>query len=415
MLNDVEVLYGKGLYDQCHELLNRCRQAARGDESYDLLLATLSWEIRLAYAESDVEQLHKVAEEREQILRIQQNLAEYFQISLSLLELERANGWLRDARARESLERIMRHPLMQSEAQALSFKAKTIFYNSWNVACALNGDRETSYVYAHRYLELLEANEEFVRDNQRSYVTALSNAVSAAFRVRRFDEMWTYLRRLEDFPTDSPELRARILGSIYHHTLNAYVGTGDFDTGATQIERMQTTLEAYAEHIAGTTHKAITYLMAYVQFGAGNYSASLALLQDILNESRNDTRQDIQKAARILSLIIHHELGNTDLIPYVVRSTYRMLSNRNQLDRVDRTILALLRKLPSILSGADLLRAFIEARNELIEASANPDDYRLLRYIDLDAWLTSKIDRRRFADIVRARSLPQCSYAATAA
>jgi hypothetical protein len=415
MLHDVEVLFAKGLYEQCHELLARCRQAGARDEAYDLLLATLSWEIRLAYSQSDVERLHALAEERDRILRIQQNLAEYFKISLSLLELERANGWLRDARARESLEAIMHHPLMASETSALSFKAKTIYFNSWNVACALNGDREASYAYARRYLELLEANPDFILLNQRSYITALSNAASAAFRVRRFEEMTELLRKLETFPTDSSELRARILGSIYHHTLNACVATGDFENGAAQVERMLATLDSYRDHIATPTRKVITYLMAYVLFGAGDYSGSLALLQDILNESRNDTRQDIQKAARILSLIIHHELGNTDLVPYVVRSTYRLLSNRDQLDRVDRTILSLLRKLPSILSGADLVRAFEAAREELAAAAATPDEYRLLRYIDLDAWLTSKIDRRGFAEIVRARSALQETYSASAA
>lgn len=415
MLHDVEVLYAKGLYEQCHELLARCSQAAGRDEAYDLLLATLAWQIRLAYAESDVERLRELADERDRVLRIEQNLAEYFRISLTLLELERANGWLRDAKARETLELVMRDPLMQSEASALSFKAKAIFFNSWNVACALNGDRESSYAYARRYLELLDAHPEFARNNQRSYITALSNAVSGAFRVRRFDEMWEYLRRLEAFPTDSVELRARILSSIYHHTLNAYVATGDFEGGAEQVDRIRTTLATISQSMPATTRKAIAYLMAYVQFGAGRYSESLALLQDILNESRNDTRQDIQKAARILSLIIHHELGNTDLVPYIVRSTYRLLSNRDQLDRVDRTVLTLLRKLPSMVTSADLMQAFVEAREELSRASISPDDYRLLRYIDLDAWLTSKIDRRGFAEIVRARSAPQCSYSATAA
>lgn len=415
MLHDVEVLFAKGLFDQCHELLARCRQAALRDESYDLLLATLSWEIRLAYTASDVDALLKLADERESVLLIEQNLAEYFRISLSLLDLERSNGWLRDARAREMLESIMNHPLMLSESNALSFKAKTIFFNSWNVASALNGDRDASYAYARRYLELLDTNPDFVRSNQRSYVTALSNAVSAAFRIRRFEDMWEHLHKLETFATDSTELKARILGSIYHHTLNAYLATGDFEKGAEQIDRIRMSLEAYREHLPASTSKAITYLMAYVQFGAGRYTEALALLQDILNESRNDTRQDIQKAARILSLIIHHELGNTELIPYIVRSTYRLLSNRDQLDRVDRSVLALLRKLPSMMSGAELTTAFIEARDEMAQASANPDDFRLLRYIDLDAWFTCKIDRRSFADVVRSRSTPHASYAASAA
>ena len=415
MLHDVEVLFAKGLYDQCHELLARCRQSASRDESYDLLLATLSWEIRLAYTKSDVERLHELAEERERVLRIEQNLSDYFRISLTLLELERANGWLRDSKARETLDGITRHSLMQCETSALSFKAKSIYFNCWNVACALNGDREASYAYACRYLELLEAHPEYIRDNQRSYVTALSNAISAAFRIRRYDEMWACLRKLETFPTDSAELRGRILGSIYHHTLNAHVATGDFEGGAEKIERIRATLDAYREHMPQSTRKVIDYLMAYVQFGAGRYRESLALLQDILNEGRNDTRQDIQKAARILSLIIHHELGNTDLIPYIVRSTYRLLSNREQLDDVDRTVLALLRKLPSLASSTDLMRAFAETREQMARTMADPDDFRLLRYIDLDAWLTSKIDRRDFADIVRARSHARSLYPASAA
>ncbi len=403
-MHEVEVLYNKGLYSQCSEILSRTRPPAYQHELFDQLLAILGWETRLAYATGAVERLHSLADEREQILEMSHNLNLFFKISLQLLEIERTNGWLRDERSRQAIQEIAGNPLMASEERALSFKAKTTFYNSWTVIHALLGDHEGAYRSAIDYLQLLESRPEYVSDNSRSYISALSNAISACFRLRKFDEMRGYMKTLESVPTDSEEVKARIQSMIFHHTLNTYVSSGDFVEGRAHVRTIIPALEESAAYLNDDSRMALYYLMAYLCFGAGDHAMALELLGIILNGPGSAARQDIQKASKILVLLIHFELGNHEIIPYAARSAYRFMHSREQMQEVERCVLGLLRRLSSVSSSRDVLKLFTQTRERLARLSMHQPEQGVLKYIDIGSWLQSKIEKTTFASVVRAKS-----------
>jgi hypothetical protein len=144
----------------------------------------------------------------------------------------------------------------------------------------------------------------------------------------------------------------------------------------------------------------LLYSGAYINFALGDFNRSLDLINTILDRIGNDSRLDIQKATRILNLIVHFELGHNELLPYVIRSTYRYLRKREQLYPAERQLLRLLRRLPSINTARDLIKLFGDTREQLDTRIEGDDDTDSMGYFDVRAWLDAKIQQQSFAEVV---------------
>ena len=403
LMQDVEILYARGLYLQCRDLLARARALAASGEMFELGMIVVSWQIRIAYALHDLPLVRELAQEKERLLEGASNLNAYFNISIELYDLDRTGGWLLDRSAGERIERLRNNPLLRDAENAGSFRARLVYYNSHDVIAALTGDINASYENARQYLALIESKPEWLAENTRNHIAALSNAASACFRMHRFSEMNAYLKQLEELPAAIPALRARVQTSIYRHTLNRHVVAGEFAEALGHLDAIGAGLGAMNGEVDVAAKGTIRYLMAYACFGAGEYRKSLEIVNDILSASDPDARLDIQKAARILNLILHFELGNNDILPYVIRSTYRYLQKRDQLHHAERCLLSLLRRLPGVSSRAELPGLFQSVLVQLESAGSDPADHALLRYIDLSSWLRSKLGAGEFAELVARR------------
>ena len=68
---------------------------------------------------------------------------------------------------------------------------------------------------------------------------------------------------------------------------------------------------------------------------------------DYLNKIINwkvDLRTDLQCYARLLHLIAHYELGNFDMLEYLIKSVYRFMAKMENLSLVEEEIFKFLRK-----------------------------------------------------------------------
>jgi len=106
-------------------------------------------------------------------------------------------------------------------------------------------------------------------------------------------------------------------------------------------------------------------------------------------------------------MVIHFELGNFDSLEYEVRSTYRYLYKRQKLFKLEDLLLHFIRKdLPKSFSEKKLINAFALLKEKIEKITAN-DFYekKALSYFNFIAWLESKINKKKYADVVRTIKL----------
>ena len=109
------------------------------------------------------------------------------------------------------------------------------------------------------------------------------------------------------------------------HKINKYFITGRFTEGVEIIPEIAADLEKYEEFLDTHSVTIFYYKFACMYFGDEDYTKTVYWLNKIINSKDVNIRSDIHGFARILNLISHWELNNTELVDYYIRSAYRYL------------------------------------------------------------------------------------------
>jgi hypothetical protein len=104
----------------------------------------------------------------------------------------------------------------------------------------------------------------------------------------------------------------------------------------------------------------------------------------------------------LLHLIAHYELGNFELLEYLIKSVYRYMAKMKNLSLVEEEMFKFLRH--SFHVGASALKPeFENLLKKLKEFEGNPLETRAFAYLDVISWLESKINRVHVQDVIREK------------
>ena len=116
-------------------------------------------------------------------------------------------------------------------------------------------------------------------------------------------------------------------------------------------------------------------------------------LNNILN-SKQKVRQDIHFFARLLNIIIHYELENFDFSQYLIKSSKHYFSKIEDTFEIFDISIKYFRKLLRIHDHFDKVEELENFHSEVIKITNN--NIVLLNYLNLEAWLISKITNVNF-------------------
>ena len=180
-----------------------------------------------------------------------------------------------------------------------------------------------------------------------------------------------------------------------------YQSCGEFEKALPKIDEVLKGFETYDNKVSKEQQIIFNYSIAYTYFGAEQYSKALFWNNKVLNDNEPNLRQDIYSYARLFNLVIHYELGNFDLMEYILKSTMRYLNKRQRDYDIEVLVLGYMKKIARAQFEKDARPVFEEFQREL-ESSVNPDtDQALLAYFDYLAWVRSKIEGISYAEAIR--------------
>jgi len=104
----------------------------------------------------------------------------------------------------------------------------------------------------------------------------------------------------------------------------------------------------------------------------------------------------------LLHLIAHYELGNFQLLEYLIKSVYRYMAKMENMSGVEEEVFAFLRR--SFHVGAHALKPeFEKLLSKLRKYEGNPLETRAFAYLDIISWLESKINHVNVQDVIREK------------
>lgn len=411
-LNQAQIFYKKGLYDECYKYLNKIKRLGYESEKFLMVLEAIRLERMLfnnSLFSNEKTVLKTLFEEEQSVINILDNISRYNELTFRFMEMYTTIGIIRTEEQLKSAEAIIQHPLMKTEKAALSLNAKGFYYQIYFLYYTFLNNPPAIYEYAKKYLELTESHPALLVDDINKLVVALNNFGLSQLHLKKFQECAVTIAKLravaKNFPEQMDEtMAAKIFSCSYRLECNIYYNEGTFDKGVQIVDKLLEGIEKYAGKLNSVTELILYSYICYFYFGVGEYKKALLWINKVLSHPEQILREDIQLYTRILNLMTHYELRNELLLKHIIRATYRFMLTKKKSFKVENIFLAYLRELSRVKTRQQTIESFKLLKEELLAVCDDPLEKNALEYFYFIPWIDSKIQNRIFAELVKEKA-----------
>jgi hypothetical protein len=401
-----KILYGKGLFFQSLKILDRVKTMAFNHHQ-DLLHLEILETIKMIESRHITRSIENraelLAEESGKRTKILARTNQLSNLSLKLYGFYLKIGHVKDEKGAYLVDKLFKSNLPDFDPEALTFFEKIYLYESYVWYFTILQNFPMHYRYSAKWVELFEENPEMKQKEKDLYMRGVNNLLSSLFFTQQHERFETNLNKLETFVSQHEKnfnTNTRVHAFLYTSTarINKHFIEGSFTEGLRLIPELEKQLNEFKGFFDPHRLLVFHYKIACMYFGSGDNGKAIDHLNEIINFKAGNLRTDIQCYARILHLIAHYELGHQNLLDYLVKSVYRFLAKMQDLNAVQKEILKFLRR--ELYSSPDRLeKAFKILRADLDRLKEEPYEGRSSLYLDISAWLESKISGKTVEEV----------------
>lgn len=410
-LDFAKLLYNKGLYHQSLRFLERIKESAKENNQIAILIEVLM-------KEKKIETLHitRSMEDRAQELTNEVNAArvQYTResllsnLALKLYSWYIKNGLARNEEDEKEIENYFHDHLTDEIKSPVGFYQKLYFSQSYCWFAFIRQDFLMYYRYTQKWVNQFEEHPHMIQIETGNYIKGMHNLLNAHFNLRNYKGFKKTLEVFENFrETDLVKLnennRIQVFVYLYISKLNQHFLEGSFKEGLVMVDEIISQLEEYELYLDGHRTMVFYYKIASLYFGAGDYGKAIDYLNKIINWKVN-LRIDLQCYARLLHLIAHYELGNFQLLEYLIKSVYRFMAKMQNLSLVEEEIFKFLRRSFYVFPGK-IKPEFEKLLNIIKQFETSKFETRAFAYLDVISWLESKVYDKPVYDVMREKYL----------
>ncbi len=387
LLQDIEILFKKDLYELCLKSIKSAEQIATKYDNQLALLEVLGWKRRVQLLRKGAldsrDEINGLLEQEKALIQCLEHLNGYW--SLTINQSRRFSS--------PSLSDVLHHPYLKDDRNATSHRSKVLYYHLRYTSHTVLGESGKSEQALDQLLVYLNTQEWHIKEDPSTYVTALNNKIGLLLNLKRLEEIPPLLKEIRDLPKrcdlkNKDRTTMKLWLRTYNVELEIYRDSGRFVEGLELIPKVRLFLEEYVDHIPKEYYVMFYYQFAYLQFMSGAYTQALRDINKILIQRYSGIRNDIIGYAQFLNLIIHYELGNITVLKYAVNASRRFLNKRGKVQSFEKVLLNFFSKI-SMKPASAHKSLFRSLQNKLFAESPLLDDNQL-DYLDFKIWIQSK-------------------------
>ncbi len=410
LMDYARILYNKGLYLQSLKSLDKLKELARQHQQLTYLQQVLFFEkkIEALYITRSIQnRANQLTQESDAVHESLRTVNKLSNLALQLYSWFIQHGHARNAKDVKNITDFFEENLPAKLNPQSGFYERLYLHQSYCWYAFICLDFVKYYRQCQKWVDVFEEYPEMLPVETASYIKGMHNLMSAHFDLRNEEKMAVTIKKFEQFGRtkavrQNPNSRILVYQYLYTARINYHFLQGSFDKGLRMVPFLEKMLKEYGLYLDAHRVLVFYYKIASLYFGSGNSSKAIDYLNLIIN-SKADLRTDLQCYARLLHLIAHYELGNFDLLEYLIKSVYRFMAKMDNLSKVEEEIFAFLRR--SFKLGAHALKPeFEKLLSSLKKYEGNPLEARAFAYLDIISWLQSKISGINVQDVIVIRN-----------
>lgn len=406
-----EILYERGLYLQSLKILEKALKIAE-KEGYEMMKLHILEKQKLIEARHITrtgtlknEELMSTAEK---MLTEVNHTVRLSNLKMKMHSYYIVNGHIGNREEYDKLVLYFERNLPRFKTDELDFKAKIYLHQACVWYYYALSDFPKCYESALQWVNLYRKKEELLlRDPDllmRGYHYVL---ISAYYNGDREN----FTRRLEEIETFRKKNYARfrknsqILSFLTVHTgrLNRDMLYGDF-AGAVRdsVPRCLRRIKRYARHLDVHRILVFYYKISWIYLADNQPGKAVDFLQKIFELETGSLREDLQGYSRIMHLMAHYDLGNYEILAYLVRTEAPFFRKMKEENPLQQAAFRLFKKL-SKSAPANHLAVLRAALSEFETLENDRFRQRALLYLNVPLWILSKTGGRSIGELVRNR------------
>lgn len=406
-LKMAEILFHKGMYDQCQKILKKAKAEAYKYEKLLVVLEITNWELKLninmlnyGILESQIEELK---DEEKMIMDKIKNLQDYQHLQTKITLLRQKKGFIAmDEKSLKEYRSIMDNRLLKNVSEAKSFAAKNLFYQINLVYLNTTSDYTEGYELCKNFVELFENDRAKIMEMKKNYLSALNNYLIRCLYLKKYDEFQMNFKKYREITLETSDIQGYILS--YNLNLYFYKLTGQFEKAVQVIPLLIEDMKRYKGRYHKSVELYLYYNVAYIFFIAADYNNCIKYLNLLLNDDFIKTRDDLFFFAKFLFILVHYELKNFDLVESLLKSAYGFLSKKKQTFESENIIIRYIKRLIIIDDKEKHKEELIILKNKLKKIDeVKEQKERTMDYFDYISWLEGKINNKKFSEILSSK------------
>lgn len=389
-----KILFKKALIPQYFKTLQKAKDLALKYERFGYLIEIYDMMRLIVQKERLLKKEDKktYTEAGDAIAKLK-NIFEYSSLLNKTFRIARTWGRSREKTAETGITAILESPSMANESNALSYRAKEIYYNILETAAAVKTDYNAQKKYLQKRYKLIEAHPHSFEGHIINYrKEVLQNLFHNLAENNNYEEISRYLKMYKTAFQSGDNIEEVSDFSFYSNiVLDTCIYTGNYSAGISSIKEIETGINRHKNKIDISNELILKFKIVKLLILASKYEPALEKLNILLLHPLLPIRADLECFSRLLNLLIHFELGNYELLEHLLRSTYRFLYKRDRLYKLETLILNFLRKTPNINSSESLLTQLRILRKEMLKLKNNPIEKKAFEYFDFIQWIDKKL------------------------
>jgi len=315
---DSKFLYERGLFDQCANRLKAAKLIAQ-NLADSLALLEINREERKLAKTRGIKKFNlkfddfKTVKERE-IKNINDEF-HYFDIYDYLISEVQTKFIYTQEVDRNELQIKFAPESWEQPENSLSklrfFLCKALYYH-------LLGKAPLASQYFQKSARVWDENQILKKEEFSNYIINLSNAIGVSFLNNEMDTVKLLLQKLRNQNPENFYGKKIKFINVIKHELNYVLETKDFSDASYLEQEVEKGIDKFI--IPVPTELALMFQTAVMLMGAGDFGSSKKWLKSMMSFKKYEDRKDLQKAARILNLLLVAETEDYEVVELLIRA-----------------------------------------------------------------------------------------------
>ena len=405
LMGNIRALTSKHLYREAKKVIKKAKELAYKFDKHKFVMELLAAErhILILSPAKDItnKRIALFKEQQELVKRIN----EFYDLSLlcdRMTIMVDNDADFRSPENSKQVEEIISNPILASPENIKGYYALNNFYHTHLVYNGAKGNTAEIFKYLKLQIKHNESHQHFIDENPQNYVYALINLLLQSHFEKNHSEIDKVKSKLESVKKRLKgklprETEIQILFHASNVEMIIHEKNCDMQAGRDKIKQIEADLKTYGGEVPANTKSLMMMNLACFNIIDENYNASAKYLNTLFNSPELDLRSDVNRIARILQLVLHYEMGNFDLIEYLLVSSKKFLSPKQT--RMESLMLKFFGNI--IKHPKERHAALFDELSFALKRTQ--DTGGMLTYFDLVSWAEAAASGKKLLDVLKSK------------